>query len=70
MTNSWLPFDAAEYEQRQARLRARMEERELDAVLLSGPENQYYVAGYETTGFHSLCAGLNRRGVANERVVR
>jgi Xaa-Pro dipeptidase len=54
MADSWLPFDAAEYEQRQAALRARMEERDLDAVLLSGPENQYYLTGYETTGFHSF----------------
>ncbi len=51
---TWLPFDAAEYERRQATLRARMEERGLDAVLLSGPENQYYLTGYETTGFHSF----------------
>jgi Xaa-Pro dipeptidase len=54
MADSWLPFDATEYERRQATLRARMEERGLDAVLLSGPENQYYVTGYETTGFHSF----------------
>ena len=54
MADSWLPFDAAEYEQRQAALRAQMEERDVDAVLLSGPENQYYVTGYETTGFHSF----------------
>ena len=54
MADSWLPFDAAEYERRQHALRARMEERELDAVLLSGPENQYYLTGYETTGFHSF----------------
>jgi Xaa-Pro dipeptidase len=54
MAGSWLPFDAAEYERRQAALRARMEERGVDAVLLSGPENQYYVTGYETTGFHSF----------------
>jgi Xaa-Pro aminopeptidase len=54
MTDSWLPFDAAEYDRRQAALRARMEERGLDAVLLSGPENQYYLTGYETTGFHSF----------------
>jgi Xaa-Pro dipeptidase len=54
MADSWLPFDATEYEHRQATLRARMEERGLDAVLLSGPENQYYVTGYETTGFHSF----------------
>jgi Xaa-Pro dipeptidase len=54
MASSWLPFDATEYERRQAGLRARMEERGVDAVLLSGPENQYYVTGYETTGFHSF----------------
>src|SRR4051812_6262407 len=54
MADSWLPFDAAEYEARQAVLRARMEARDLDAVLLSGPENQYYLTGYETTGFHSF----------------
>lgn len=54
MADSWLPFDATEYERRQATLRARMEERGLDAVLLSGPENQFYVTGYETTGFHSF----------------
>jgi Xaa-Pro dipeptidase len=54
MADSWLPFDATEYERRQAALRARMEERGLDAVLVSGPENQYYLTGYETTGFHSF----------------
>jgi Xaa-Pro dipeptidase len=46
MTESWLPFEASEYEGRQARLRARLDERGLDAMLLSGPENQYYVTGY------------------------
>jgi Xaa-Pro dipeptidase len=54
MADAWLPFEATEYEQRQARLRSRLDERGLDAVLLSGPENQYYVTGYETTGFHSF----------------
>jgi Xaa-Pro dipeptidase len=54
MADTWLPFEAVEYERRQAMLRARLEERGLDAVLLSGPENQYYVTGYETTGFHSF----------------
>jgi Xaa-Pro aminopeptidase len=57
---SWLPFDAAEDERPQAALRARMEERGLDGVRLSGPENQYYLTGYETTGSHSLISP--RRG--------
>jgi Xaa-Pro dipeptidase len=51
---TWLPFESTEYEARQSALRARMGERALDAVLLSGPENQYYLTGYETTGFHSF----------------
>jgi Xaa-Pro dipeptidase len=51
---TWLPFEPAEYERRQAALRARVDERGLDAVLLAGPENQYYLTGYETTGFHSF----------------
>lgn len=54
MADAWLPFEAIEYEGRQAMLRARLDERGLDAILLSGPENQYYVTGYETTGFHSF----------------
>ena len=36
MAQTCLPFDAAEYAGRQAALRARREERGLDAVLLSG----------------------------------
>src|SRR5262249_14843022 len=32
----------------------RLEDRGLDALLVSGPENQYYLTGYETTGFHSF----------------
>jgi Xaa-Pro dipeptidase len=54
MAETWLPFEAIEYERRQAALRARLDERGLDAVLLSGPENQYYLTGYETSGFHSF----------------
>src|SRR5690242_13642251 len=54
MTESWLPFDASEYEVRQGKLRDQLARRGLDAMLLSGPENQFYVTGYETTGFHSF----------------
>ena len=35
LMEGWLPFVPAEYEQRQAALRARMDERKVDAVLLS-----------------------------------
>lgn len=49
-----LPFTAAEYDRRFERLKAKMEERGLDALILCGPENQYWLTGYETTGFHSF----------------
>jgi len=49
-----LPFASAEYDRRFERLKAKMEERGLDATILCGPENQYWLTGYETTGFHSF----------------
>lgn len=49
-----LPFTEAEYQQRQAALRMRLEQRALDAVLISSPENMFYLTGYDTTGFHSF----------------
>ena len=53
-----LPFEPTEYDGRLAKLQAKMDERGLDGVILSGPENQYYLTGYETTGFHSFPQNL------------
>ena len=53
-----LPFKSAEYDARAARLRARLEEKGLDAIVLAGPESHYWLTGYETTGFHSFPQAL------------
>lgn len=49
-----LPFAAAELDARLANLRAKMAARGLDGLVLSAPENLYYLTGYDTTGFHSF----------------
>jgi Xaa-Pro aminopeptidase len=51
-------FPKAEYEARLARLRERMKEKGFDLLLLSGPENVFYLSGQQTPGyytFQSLC---------------
>src|SRR5262245_34111301 len=51
-------FPKAEYEGRIARLRDRMKEKRFDLVLLTGPENIFYLTGQQTPGyytFQSLC---------------
>ena len=51
-------FPKAEYQQRIDRLRGRMKEKDFDLVLLSGPENIFYLTGQQTPGyytFQSLC---------------
>ena len=44
-------FPAEEYEARLARVRASMDERELDACLVSAPENIYYLTGLDHQGY-------------------
>ena len=53
-----LPFTPAEYDTRAARLKARLDEKGLDAIILAGPESHYWLTGYETTGFHSFPQAL------------
>ena len=45
-----LVFSIAEYEHRLAGVRARMEQSEVDAMLVTTPENLFYLTGYETQG--------------------
>ncbi|GIT53081.1 MAG: hypothetical protein Ct9H300mP16_02410 [Pseudomonadota bacterium] len=47
-----------EFESRLARLTANLNERGLDALITFVQENQYWLCGYETTGFHSFPQGL------------
>ena len=45
-----LVFAMAEYDARLEALRGRMAERGVDAVLVTTPENLFYLTGYETQG--------------------
>jgi Xaa-Pro dipeptidase len=53
-----LPFEAAEYERRMNRLTEAMATRGLDGMVTFVQENQYWLCGYETTGFHSFPQAL------------
>lgn len=46
-----MTFPFGEYERRLNELRTRMVERELDAVVISDPENLMYLTDYQTTGY-------------------
>ncbi|MDO3387434.1 ectoine hydrolase [Gilvimarinus sp. SDUM040013] len=46
-----MTFPYEEYERRLSALRARIEERHLDAVVITDPENIMYLTDYQTTGY-------------------
>lgn len=46
-----MTFPPEEYERRLGELRSRMQERLLDAVIISDPENLMYLTDYQTTGY-------------------
>jgi len=46
-----MTFPFEEYERRLHQLRERMQERQLDVVLISDPENLMYLTDYQTTGY-------------------
>lgn len=55
-------FPKAEYEARLDKLHVRMKKNGFDLVLLSGPENIFYLCGQQTPGyytFQSLCVPIN-----------
>src|SRR4051794_19424717 len=47
-------FDEEEFAERRRALRAVMRERGLDALLVVGPENVYYLTGLNHQGYFSL----------------
>ena len=47
-----LPFSVEEYHGRVAGVRERMRESNIDILLVTGPENIYYLSGYQTTGYY------------------
>lgn len=46
-----LPFSREEYAERVARVRAELDRRGLDGLLVYWPENIYYLTGYDTLGY-------------------
>ncbi|HET9679924.1 MAG TPA: M24 family metallopeptidase, partial [Gammaproteobacteria bacterium] len=65
-----LCFPIAEYERRLSELRTRMQKRLLDAVVISDPENLFYLTGHQTSGysfFQALLVPLDREPVAVTR---
>ena len=51
-------FPASEYAARHDRVRRAMAERDLDAVLISSPENVYYLCGFDHMGYFAYQALL------------
>ena len=61
-----MTFSMEEYERRLRELRERMQERRLDAVIISDPENLMYLTDYQTTGysfFQALIVPLDKEPV-------
>src|SRR6202022_4382729 len=53
-----LPFSLVEYEGRIARVRTGMQKRGLDALLVTGPENVYYLTNHHTPAYDAFQALL------------
>lgn len=47
-------FERAEYDARIARARLSMAERGIDALVVTGPENIYYLSGQQTPGYYTF----------------
>src|SRR6266540_3510626 len=47
-------FPTAEYDRRLERLRSRIAEKGFDLVLLTGPENIFYLTGQQTPGYYTF----------------
>lgn len=51
--NIHLPFTNDEFDRGRLLVKKAIEQRGLDCLLVSSPENMFYLSGYDTTGFHS-----------------
>lgn len=57
------PFRTAEFKERVERVQSTIRDRDLDVLLVTTPENIYYLSGLDTTGFYSYqCLILPRTG--------
>jgi Xaa-Pro dipeptidase len=48
-----IPFPVSEYKNRLNSVQSRLRDHEIDALLVTTPENIYYLTGYDTTGYYS-----------------
>jgi Xaa-Pro dipeptidase len=56
-------FPKAEFDGRRARAQAALAEKGIDLLLLTGPENIFYLSGQQTPGFYTFqCFGLPQAG--------
>ena len=53
MEKQKLPFSLEEYKERLMKVRLKMEEAGVNTLLLTAPENIYYLTGYHTLGYFS-----------------
>jgi Xaa-Pro aminopeptidase len=65
-----LAFPAEEYQRRLKAVQAGIDERGLDALLVFGPENIFYVTGYESIGYSSFQLAVVASGGAPRLLVR
>src|SRR5215468_7584097 len=63
-------FPRAEYDRRLAAVHAEMAADGLDGVLVLGPENMFYLTGYETIGYSSFQAAVVPAGGEPRLLVR
>ena len=56
MTGRRQAFSTAEFKARLARVRDEMQSRRIDVLLVSAPENIYYLTGYQTSGYFAYQA--------------
>ncbi len=63
-------FDRAEYEDRLQTLRGRMQELRLDAIIVSAPENIFYLSGYQTKAVFTFQLLILDRSGAGHLVTR
>src|SRR6266478_8707653 len=63
MSDLELPFEPAEYSRRMDLVRAVMEVRGIDLLLIHTPENLFYISGYDTSGYFAYqCIALPLTG--------
>ncbi len=56
MTGRYQAFSTAEFQARLARVRDEMQKRRIGVLLVSAPENIYYLTGYQTSGYFAYQA--------------